>query len=145
MPVVSLAEDGRSARGTWRDVILAGQLRQSAFWGEGPFENEYVKEDGVWKISRLHWYQTLYVPYEGGGWARHEDVNGARFVGARLTPDAPTSVAYKSWPGAYTPDSFRRPAATLGCHRVHGRLSRVAGATARRVAASTRSKATDGP
>jgi hypothetical protein len=103
MPVVTLADDGRSARGTWRDVILAGQLGRSAFWGEGPFENEYVKEDGVWKISRLHWYQTLYVPYEDGGWARHEDVNGARFVGARLTPDAPTSVAYKSWPGAYTP------------------------------------------
>ena len=79
MPVVTLGDDGRTARGTWRAVILAGRLGRDAFWGEGPYENEYVKENGVWKIRRLHWFQTVYVPYEGG-WARTADVNGARFV-----------------------------------------------------------------
>jgi hypothetical protein len=90
MPVITLAEDGRSARGTWRAVILAGQLGKEAWWSEGPYENQYVKEDGVWKIAGLRWFQTLWVPYEGG-WAHHADANGARFVGDRLQPDAPTT------------------------------------------------------
>ncbi len=102
MPVVTLSADGLSARGTWRAIVLAGQLGKDAMWGEGPYENEYVKENGVWKISSVHWYQTLLVPYEGG-WSKHGDVNGTRFVGDRLKPDAPPSVPYKSWPAAFVP------------------------------------------
>ncbi len=101
MPVVTLGADGRSARGTWRAVILAGQLGQNGFWGEGPYENEYVKEGGVWKIRSLHWFQTLRVPYEGG-WAKQPDVNGARYATA-LRPDAAPSVTYTPWPGAFVP------------------------------------------
>lgn len=102
MPVVDLAADGLTAKGTWRDVLLVGQLGQAAYWGEGPYVNDYVKEDGVWKIRRLHWFQTLYVPYEGG-WSVHGDVNGGHFVGARLPADAPPTITYKTWPGAFTP------------------------------------------
>lgn len=102
MPVITLAADGRRANGTWRAIILAGQLGQDAWWGEGPYENEYVKEDGVWKIASLRWFQTLWVPYEGG-WANNPDTNGARFVGTRLTPDASPTIDYKTWPGAFTP------------------------------------------
>jgi hypothetical protein len=102
MPVVTLGSDGRSAKGTWRAVILAGQLGKEAVWGEGPYENEYIKEDGVWKIRRLHWFQTLLVPYEGG-WSKHADINGGKFVGDKLKPDAPTTVSYKTWPNAFTP------------------------------------------
>jgi hypothetical protein len=102
MPVITLSADGRSARGTWRDILLTGRLGVDAYWGEGPAETAYVKEDGVWKIGSLHWFQTLYVPYEGG-WAKHADVNAGRFVGDRLKPDAPTSIAYKTWPAAFTP------------------------------------------
>ncbi|MET0280150.1 MAG: nuclear transport factor 2 family protein [Steroidobacteraceae bacterium] len=102
MPVVTLAADGTQAQGTWRDIMLIGQLGKEASWGEGPAEVRYIKEGGIWKIRALHWFQTLYVPYEGG-WARNGDSNGARFVGARLTPDAPPTVDYKTWPGAFTP------------------------------------------
>jgi hypothetical protein len=102
MPVITLQPGGQRARGTWRAVILAGQLGKDAYWAEGPYENEYVKENGVWKIAGLHWFQTLWVPYEGG-WAKTGDVNGGRFVGDRLKPDAPTSVRYNTWPKAYTP------------------------------------------
>ena len=61
-----------------------------------------MKQDGVWKIAGLHWFQTLCVPYEGG-WQKNGDVNGGRFVGDRLKPDAPPSQQYKTWPGAFTP------------------------------------------
>jgi SnoaL-like domain len=54
MPVINLAPDGLTAKGTWRAVILAGQAGKTASWGEGPYENEYVKEGGIWKISALH-------------------------------------------------------------------------------------------
>jgi hypothetical protein len=103
MPVINLSADGRSAKGTWRAVILAGQPGKGAWWGEGPYENEYVKEDGVWKISALHWYQTLMTPYDNGGWARNADANGGHYAPPSLRPDAPPTEQYKVWPGAHVP------------------------------------------
>jgi hypothetical protein len=102
MPVITVHADGRTANGTWRDLILAGQLGKEAFWGEGPSENEYLKEDGVWKISKLHWFQTLLVPY-ATGWARSADVTGGIVLRDRPPPDAPPTVNYQPWPGAFTP------------------------------------------
>jgi len=102
MPVVTVAPDGMSARARWRGLNMTGRLGEDALWGEGPYENEYVKEDGVWKIGKLHWFQSILVPYEGG-WARHEDVNGGKHVSDRLPPDAPPSVEYETWPATFLP------------------------------------------
>ncbi|MDX1561588.1 MAG: nuclear transport factor 2 family protein [Gammaproteobacteria bacterium] len=102
MPVVTVAPDGMTAQARWRDIIMAGQLGDHAVWGEGPFENEYVKEDGVWKLSKLHWFQTMLVPYEGG-WHQNVDFNGGKWVSDQLPPDAPTTFAYEAWPGTFQP------------------------------------------
>jgi hypothetical protein len=102
MPVVTVAPDGMSAQGRWRDIIMAGQFGDHAVWGEGPFENEYVKENGVWKISKLHWFQTMLVSFDGG-WHQNEDFNGARWVGDTLAPDEPTSWEYDPWPNTFLP------------------------------------------
>ncbi|HTT00885.1 MAG TPA: nuclear transport factor 2 family protein [Steroidobacteraceae bacterium] len=101
-PVIDVAADGLSARGRWRAFIMAGQYHRSALWGEGPYENEYVKQNGVWKISKLHWYQTFLVPY-AGGWAQNKDVNAGVFVSKSLPPDRPPSEHYGTWPGVYIP------------------------------------------
>lgn len=101
MPVITLT-GGNTAQGTWRDIMLTGALGREAWWTEGPTEVRYVKEDGVWKIAALQWFQTLHVPYEGG-WAKNPDANGARFVGDALRPDAPPTREYKTWPGTFTP------------------------------------------
>ncbi|MEJ0100820.1 MAG: nuclear transport factor 2 family protein [Pseudomonadota bacterium] len=107
MAVVTPAPDGLTAMGTWRDIQLIGQLGKDAYWGEGPTEVQYVRENGVWKISGLHWFQTLHVPYDGG-WARTGDTNAGHLVTNAPKPDAPPSVEYKTWPGAYTaPFHFR--------------------------------------
>jgi hypothetical protein len=101
-PVVHVAGDGRTAKARWRALIMAGQLGKGAFWGEGVYENEYVKQNGIWKISRLHWFQTFMVPYKGG-WAKNTDSTGGLYVSKRLPPDRPPSERYEVWPGVYTP------------------------------------------
>jgi hypothetical protein len=111
MPVVTLAPDGRSAKARWRAIALTGELGESAFWSEGPYENEYVKEGGVWKIKSLHWYQALHVPYEGG-WQSQPDPSGGKLVSGTLPPDRPPTVEYKTWPDTYVPPfSFPNPVA----------------------------------
>jgi hypothetical protein len=131
MPVINLAPDGVHAKGTWRALILAGIAGKSAWWGEGPYENEYVKEGGVWRISALHWYQTLMTPYADGGWARHPDVNGGHYAPASLPPDAPPTEQYKVWPGAHVPYfHFKNQAPSLRTDGAQGRvgtLARVSG------------------
>jgi hypothetical protein len=109
MPVITLAADGQTAKARWRAITLTGELGGEAFWGEGPYENEYVKDGGVWKIKALHWYQALHVPYEGG-WQTNADPTGAKYVSATLPPDRPPTVEYKTWPDTYVPPfSFPNP------------------------------------
>lgn len=109
MPVVTLAGDGRSAQARWRSIMLLGQFGEQALWGEGPYENTYVKEDGIWKIDTLHWFQTILVPYEGG-WAQHEDFNQGLWVSNTLPPDAPATTSYGYWPETFLPPfSFENP------------------------------------
>jgi hypothetical protein len=124
MPVINLSPDGRSAKGTWRAVILAGQPGKGAWWGEGPYENQYVKEGGVWKISALHWYQTLMTPYDNGGWVRNGDVNGGHYAPAALRPDAPPTEQYKVWPGAHVPHfHFKNQAPSLRTDGAQGSIA----------------------
>jgi hypothetical protein len=101
-PVIDVAPDGLTAKGRWRALVMAGQYGKTALWGEGPYENTYVKQDGVWKIKSLHWYQTFMVPY-AGGWAKNVDVNGGIYVSKQLPPDKPPTERYETWPGVYTP------------------------------------------
>ncbi|HEY3518928.1 MAG TPA: nuclear transport factor 2 family protein [Gammaproteobacteria bacterium] len=109
MPVITLAPDGLTAKARWRAIILEGELGGQAFWGEGPYENEYIKDDGVWKIKTLHWYQALYVPYDGG-WQTNPDPTGGKYVSGTLPPDRPPTVEYKTWPDTYLPPfSFPNP------------------------------------
>jgi SnoaL-like domain len=127
MPVINLTPDGEHAKGTWRAVILAGKPDQGAWWGEGPYENEYVKENGVWKISALHWYQTLMTPYGQGGWAKNPDANGAHYVPAALAADAPPTQQYKVWPGVYVPHfHFKNQAPSLRTDGGRGSIDPVA-------------------
>src|SRR4030095_8246240 len=57
-PVLNLSADGKSAKGRWRAFSMIGQLGGDARWEQGVSENEYLKEGGVWKISRLEYHQV---------------------------------------------------------------------------------------
>jgi hypothetical protein len=100
-PVVTVSKDGRTAKGRWRDLGMLGEFHKSAAWRDGIYENDYVFEDGVWKIRALHLFINFVAPYEGG-WARLKPATGdQRSAAARaFPPDRPPTVRYKTFPDA---------------------------------------------
>jgi hypothetical protein len=99
-PVIHVAADGNSAKARWRSLMQVGHLGQEARWGEATYENEYVKEAGVWKISKLHSYITFYVDFDKG-WNKGAVPMLGKIPG--LQPDEPPSVEYKSFPDVFVP------------------------------------------
>lgn len=98
-PVVHVAEDGRSAKCRCRSLMMVGQMGGEANWGECLYENEYVKEDGTWKIAVLKSYQVFYTPFDKG-WA----LESLPLLGAfdDLPPDEPTEP-YPVFPEMFVP------------------------------------------
>jgi hypothetical protein len=99
-PVIHVADDGQSAKARWRSFMQVGHLGQEARWGDAVYENAYTKEDGVWKISKLHSFITFYVEYDRG-WnkgavelPKHLDT---------LEPDSESTVKYGAFPEVFLP------------------------------------------
>jgi hypothetical protein len=67
-PVITLAPDGKTAKGRWRILAMLGGFGGSATWYSGVYENEYVLEDGVWKISLLRSEPKVTAAYTAAGW-----------------------------------------------------------------------------
>jgi hypothetical protein len=67
-PVVTLAPDGKSAKGRWRVFAMLGNYGGTAVWAGGIYENEYIQENGAWKINDLHYYQQYSGLYDQPGW-----------------------------------------------------------------------------
>ncbi len=65
-PIVTLSADGNKANGRWHAFSLRGTLGGEASWSGGIFSNEYVRQDGVWKISRQAFTQYMGGTYEQG-------------------------------------------------------------------------------
>lgn len=107
-PVITLAPDGRTARGRWRALVLLGQFNEYGRWQAGPYENEYRKENGKWKISRIHWYETFTVPFKGGWKGAMQATNVADRNMPK--PDRPSTFTYDPWPVVHMPPwDFRHP------------------------------------
>ena len=98
-PIVHVAADGRHARGRWHSLVMAGHYKQKAYWGIAIYEDEYRKEGGVWKISKLVAHNIMYSDY-ARGWARdaHEDIWPAR----KLAPDRPSTIDTRSYPDKFS-------------------------------------------
>src|SRR5688572_4861499 len=107
-PIVHVAPDGQTARGRWHVFAQEAVHGEYANWGLGVLENEYVKENGVWKIRREHFFTTMYTPYEAG-WGKTAIPNAG--PSAELPPDRPPTVDYEAYPKAFVvPFHYENPA-----------------------------------
>jgi hypothetical protein len=106
--IVDVASDRRTARGRFRCVMQAGahDSHQNPparlprqWWEGGVYENEYVREQGVWKIQVLNYRVTYHGVYEQG-WAH--------------TPKDLVSLCTKTYPeDPIGPDALMTPAPVL--------------------------------
>jgi hypothetical protein len=106
-PVIVVAENGRTATGRWQGPMQLSEPGANGVWGVGIYENEYVKEGGVWKIAKFHFYPTAFTDYDRG-WAR--SLLPMKGQSALFPPDKPPTVVYRSMPGNYIPPfSYKHP------------------------------------
>ena len=108
--IVDVAPDRATARGRFRCFMQAGSHetkkdappRMPAQWWEGGiYENEYVREDGVWKILALNYTAVYHGLYESG-WAhtppQFVPFFSETFPGNPVGPDALVEPRPVIWP-----------------------------------------------
>jgi len=105
-PIIDVAPDGKTARGRWYGFgANASPVKDGVFqgWMDGVYENEYVKEDGKWKIKKLGWYMYFFAPY-AVGWVEPERQcdKSFRHQPPDLSPDGPS-------PDTFYPSQFIPP------------------------------------
>ena len=83
-PVITLADDGRTARGRWHEVAMTGQTGASADWAGGIHVVDYVRDGSGWKIARMHYHPQYAGGYEEG-WRSVAPLVGK--VAYHYTPD----------------------------------------------------------
>eukprot|EP01035_Chromulina_nebulosa_P004206 gene4206-5739_t len=74
--IITIAPDRQTAKGRFRGMLLGGwhdsvidqkpDFMPQQFWEAGIYENDYVREDGVWKIKRLDYMMQWQGDYETG-------------------------------------------------------------------------------
>ena len=74
-PVLNLSADGQDRQRPLARILDDRTTGRSARWEQGISENGYVKEEGVWKISRLDYYLETAGPYETGWVTGGRDVD----------------------------------------------------------------------
>ena len=116
-PIIHVAADGLTARGRWRFLTQGAELASaegagyaqssSGYLGMGTYENEYVREDGVWKIRKLHAYFRMYTR-DIDGWGKTALPNTR--PEPELPPDLPPTVVHDQYPAIYIPPfHYRHP------------------------------------
>lgn len=105
--IINVAPDRRTANVRGRSMMQAGthettnDQNQRQWWEGGVYENEYVREDGVWKIKRLayfpHWHGSF---QEGWGKTPIDFIPMATLTYPEdpLGPDELIDPAPRLWP-----------------------------------------------
>ena len=112
--VITVDLGSKIAKGRWYGYMIEakptlslheGELRQ--LWGHGIYENEYVKENGKWMFSKLHFFLNFRTPYEDG-WVK-TPVVGQHGPDRNIPPDKP-STSWHPYPSGYRfPVHFKHP------------------------------------
>lgn len=110
--VITVAPDRQTAKGRFRGLLFGGwhddfqdakpDFMPQQFMEAGIYENDYVLEDGVWKIQRLDYKMQWQGDYEAG-WAHttsHLQPAAVLYPEDPVGPDRllPQSEIAKTWP-----------------------------------------------
>ena len=110
--IIHVADDRNSARGRFHGFLQGGIHKTMQdppanlprqWWEAGVYENEYVREDGIWKIKflnyNLHWQATF-----EDGWANSDVISinsPTTYPEDPLGPDELHGTPPKLWPETY--------------------------------------------
>jgi hypothetical protein len=65
--VVHVAPDGKTAKGRWygfgANAFPQPGGKVNPGWMDGVYEVDYVKQEGVWKLKKVHWCMTFHAPW----------------------------------------------------------------------------------
>jgi len=110
--IITVAPDRQTAKGRFRGMLFGGwhddfqdareEMMPQQFMEAGIYENDYVRENGVWKIKRLDYLMQWQGTYEEG-WAHttsHLQPAAQTFPEDPVGPDRllPASEHRKTWP-----------------------------------------------
>jgi len=109
--VITVAPDRKTAKGRFRGMLFGGSHESREYMPEnlplqfmeaGLYENDYVREDGVWKIKRLDYMMQWQSEYDDG-WSKtfsHLQPATAIYPENPLGPDIllPPDQVRQTWP-----------------------------------------------
>ena len=109
--IITVAPDRQTAKGRFRGLLMGGSHESREykpeglplqFFEAGIYENDYVREAGVWKIKRLDYMMQWQADYERG-WSKtvsHLQPATQTFPENPLGPDVllPPDQTRKTWP-----------------------------------------------
>jgi hypothetical protein len=67
-PVIQVAGDGNTAKGTWcspgYETHLHPDGTREPVWCWGKYAIDFVKEDGEWRFWHFKWFRTFMIPFD---------------------------------------------------------------------------------
>jgi hypothetical protein len=102
--VVDVDPGGTTAKARYRAIVqVAGFGQNRGFWSAGIYENEFVKESGIWKFSKVKFWPTYYTPYHEGWDGQQADCINGDGTGLSEGADAPSTDGAGVYPNVYFP------------------------------------------
>lgn len=65
-PIITLSQDLLSGWGEWHTLEAATLRRAAQVWMAAWYDNDFVLENGNWRIKHIRYTDTFVVPYEDG-------------------------------------------------------------------------------
>jgi hypothetical protein len=108
--IIDVEIDGKTGKGRWYGFgvyAIPTEKKVQSLFGTGIWENEFIKEDGVWKFSRLSYSLTFSSFYEDG-WIKTPVWENKPEPRVRPAPGPDTGAA--TYPSGYIfPYHYKNP------------------------------------
>jgi hypothetical protein len=100
-PVINLGDDGTSAKMRSRALSIMGSYDQYSMWMGGIYENDFIEEDGIWKLRKDQVFNTYFINY-AEGWKNNQP-RPPPGISASNPPDEPPTVQFEMYPAPFLP------------------------------------------